>query len=119
MALLAYDGSPKANEALYIAAYLSGAWKINLIVLNVIEDEKRTSNVLFEAETYLNKSGIKATYITKRGSVADHVMNTASEYQCDFIMMGGYGNHPVLEVVLSSAVDQVLREANKPVLICR
>ena len=118
-ALLAYDGSPKANEALYIATYLSGVWKTNLIVLNVIEDEKRTSNVLFEAETYLNKSGIKATYITKRGSVADHVMNTAREYQCDFIMMGGYGNHPVLEVVLGSAVDQVLREANKPVLICR
>jgi len=33
--------------------------------------------------------------------------------------MGGYGFSPVLEVVLGSAVDQVLREARGAVLVCR
>jgi nucleotide-binding universal stress UspA family protein len=33
--------------------------------------------------------------------------------------MGGYGRRPELEVVLGSAVDQVLRESRSPVLICR
>jgi hypothetical protein len=32
-ALLAYDGSPKAQEALFVAAYLAGRWKISLVVL--------------------------------------------------------------------------------------
>ncbi len=118
-ALLAYDGSAKANEALYIATYLAGNWKIRLVVLNVIENEKQTSKVLSRAQNYLNKSSINASYVIKRGSVAENVMQTAIENQCDFIIMGGYGNHPVLEVVLGSAVDQVLREANKPILICR
>lgn len=118
-ALLAYDGSAKADEALYLAAYLVGMWKINLIVLNVIEDDKKTSKVLYKAEDYLNKSSIKATYITQRGSVAKKVIKIAADNQCDFIMMGGYGNNPVLEVVLGSAVDQVLREAEIPILICR
>jgi nucleotide-binding universal stress UspA family protein len=33
--------------------------------------------------------------------------------------MGGYGLSPVLEVVLGSAVDQVLRTSRQPMLICR
>jgi nucleotide-binding universal stress UspA family protein len=33
--------------------------------------------------------------------------------------MGGYGFSPVLEVVLGSAVDQVLRTSWKPMLICQ
>jgi len=33
--------------------------------------------------------------------------------------MGGYGFSPVLEVVIGSSVDQVLRESRQPVLICR
>jgi nucleotide-binding universal stress UspA family protein len=118
-ALLAYDGSAKADEALYIATYLAGMWKIRLVVLNVIENEQNTSKVLPQVQNYLRKSSINAKYVIKRGAVAENVMQVATENQCDFIIMGGYGNNPVLEVVLGSAVDQVLREANKPVLICR
>jgi nucleotide-binding universal stress UspA family protein len=33
--------------------------------------------------------------------------------------MGGYGFRPLLEVVLGSTVDQVLRWRRWPVLICR
>jgi nucleotide-binding universal stress UspA family protein len=33
--------------------------------------------------------------------------------------MGGYGFSPLVEVVLGSAVDQVLRESSRPVLVCR
>jgi nucleotide-binding universal stress UspA family protein len=35
------------------------------------------------------------------------------------IVMGGYGRGPVLEVVLGSALDQVLRQSHRPTLICR
>jgi nucleotide-binding universal stress UspA family protein len=33
--------------------------------------------------------------------------------------MGGYGYSPLLEVMLGSTVDQVLRESSLPTLICR
>ena len=36
-ALLAYNGSPKANEALFVSAYLAGALNIALIVVTVTE----------------------------------------------------------------------------------
>ena len=38
---------------------------------------------------------------------------------CDLILMGGYGHGPAVELVLGSAVDQVLRESRWPALICR
>ena len=31
-ALLAYDGSPKAREALFVATYLAGRWSMPLVV---------------------------------------------------------------------------------------
>jgi nucleotide-binding universal stress UspA family protein len=34
-------------------------------------------------------------------------------------VMGGYGFGPMLEVVLGSTVDEVLRTSRRPVLICR
>ena len=37
----------------------------------------------------------------------------------DLIIMGSYGLSPVVEIVLGSTVDQVLRESSLPVLICR
>jgi len=46
-------------------------------------------------------------------------LDAAQENGCDLIVMGGYGFSPVVEIVLGSAVDQVLRESQHPVLICR
>ena len=53
------------------------------------------------------------------GPVAEAILKTAEEHESDLIIMGGYGLGPVLEVVLGSAVDQVLRASRRPMLICR
>jgi nucleotide-binding universal stress UspA family protein len=46
-------------------------------------------------------------------------LSTAEAHDSDLILMGGYGYSPVVEVVLGSAVDEVLRASRQPVLICR
>lgn len=118
-ALLAYDGSPKSDEALFVSAYLAGGWNISLSVVTIPEIGRISSETLSLAKSYLNKRDVHATFIEKRGSVGDSILETAQEYQCDVIIMGGYGYTPVLEIVLGSAVDHVLRESRIPVLICR
>jgi len=37
----------------------------------------------------------------------------------NLVMMGGYGFGPILERVLGSTVDEVLRESPVPVLVCQ
>jgi nucleotide-binding universal stress UspA family protein len=117
--LLAYDGSPKADEALYVSTYLSSQWGIPLVVVTVGEQGHAESVALTRAWSYLRAHGVHATYVGRKGSVGDVVLQVAREHQSALIVMGGYGFSPMVQIVLGSAVDQVLRVSRRPVLICR
>ena len=118
-ALLAYDGSPKAQEALYVATYLALQWHIPLIVVAVIEGEHSSESPLVRAQEYIESHGAAASYVEESGAVAEAILRAAAAQSCDLILMGGYGFNALLEAVVGSTVDQVLREAKQPVLICR
>ena len=118
-ALLAYDGSPKADEALFVATYMAARWNIPLVVMTVLEEGRTTPETLARARLYLEMHGLEATCLVERGPVAASVMLTAEEQDCDLILMGGYGLSPVLGIVAGSAVDEVLRTSRRPVLVCR
>jgi nucleotide-binding universal stress UspA family protein len=122
--LLAYDGSPKAKEALYIATYLAARGRESgeqapLVVVTVVEGGEVTPDTLVEAGQYLEAQGVEVILLRKYGSVAEVIMEAVEEHGGDLILMGGYGHSPLLEVVLGSAVDRVLRASPQPVLICR
>lgn len=117
--LLAYDGSPKAREALYVAAYVAGRGRVPLTVLSVSEGGRSAAGALDEAAAYLEPYDVQAHLVEGPGPVAQTILQTAQQSENDLILMGGYGHSPVLELVLGSAVDQVLRHAPCPVLICR
>jgi nucleotide-binding universal stress UspA family protein len=118
-ALLAYDGSAKAEEALFVATYLASRWQIPLVVVTVMEGGRATPDTPDRAQEYLATCGVQATFVKEDGLVAEALLRAAEDHQSDLVIMGGYGHSPVVEVVLGSAVDQMLRESRKPVLICR
>jgi nucleotide-binding universal stress UspA family protein len=118
-ALLAYDGSSKSQEALFVATYLAGRWRIPLVVVTVLEKGGAAPATLTQAQAYLEARGVQATWQAESGPVAETILQVAAAYQSNLIIMGGYGATPVLEVVLGSAVDQILRQARQPLLICR
>lgn len=117
-ALLAYDDSPKAQEGLFIAAYLAGQWQTQLLVVTIAERETDHAK-LNKARSYLRVRGIPATFIPASGAVAETILHVADRERADLIIMGGYGSTPIVEAVLGSAVDQVLRQSQRPMLICR
>jgi nucleotide-binding universal stress UspA family protein len=117
--LLAYDGSPKAEEALYIATYMAGKWGLSLGVLTVFENDHIPPETLLRAQVYLDEHGIQANYIHHRGPAGDLIISTYNEQNYDLLLIGGYGSNPVIDVVLGNAVHQVLRQTRKPILICR
>ena len=118
-ALLAFDGSPKAYEALYVATYLAGKWGMPLFVVSVKSSGRVSENTLRKAQDYLENHGVRASYIAKSGPVANALLQTMDENNCDLLIMGGYGLNPIFEIMLGSAVDQVLRQSCQAMLICR
>ncbi len=117
--LLSYDGSPKANEALFVATYLAEQWKSALSVLVIMESEAQREVAAY-ARRYLEMHEVVARFVEhEKAPAADTILKTAKELGSDVIMMGGYSARPIVEVVVGSAVDQVLRESDVPMLICR
>ena len=62
---------------------------------------------------------MSAVFVQADGHVPAAILQAAEEHTSDLILMGGYGHSPVVEVVLGSTVDQILRESRQPVLVCR
>jgi nucleotide-binding universal stress UspA family protein len=117
-ALLAYDGSPKANEALYLAAYLASCWGTKITVLTSLEKSLRESLNLQKAKGYLVAQSVEANYIQRRGAAGPAVIAEAMESGCDFVLIGGYGQASIVELMFGSTLDYVLREYRGPIWIC-
>ncbi len=121
-ALLAYDGSPKAEEALYVAAYLCGKWKIPLVVVSIFENTSQAQSIQSiqeRAAEYLSSHGVKHRLVERQGPIAQAILIASEEENCDWIIMGGYGESPLVNLLLDTVVDQVLRSSHKPMLLCR
>ena len=117
--LLAYDGSPKSREALFVMRELVARWQVAGVILTVAS--QRTNRELLDAaRQYVGQPGnstVKAYYET--GTPHEVILHMMRQEDADLLLLGGYGYQPLLKVFLGSTVDRVLREAWFPVLICR
>ena len=114
--LLAYDGSAKAEEALFVATYMAGRWQLPLTVVTVGKNGNAQA-VLAKAQAYLEEKEVSAEFVLRTEDPAISILLTAEKQNCDLIIMGGYSSNPVLELFIGSTVDQVLRNATCPVLV--
>jgi nucleotide-binding universal stress UspA family protein len=117
--LLAYDGSPKADEALFVATYLVARWQISLTVLTVITAYTK-AETLDRARRYLiGNQLLNVKYVLAEEPITEAVLKTARDEKSNLLIMGGFGYRPVRHLVLGSTVDGVLADCLIPTLICR
>jgi nucleotide-binding universal stress UspA family protein len=117
--LLAYDGSRKAEEALVLATYIKARWGISLAVVTVAEG--RSSSVegaRIRAKAYLAEHGLQADFLSVSGPPGEAIIAAAEQTGSEVVIMGGHGHGPVSDLLLGSAVEQVLRTRRLPTLIC-
>ena len=114
--LLAFDGSPKSKEALFVATYLAEKWNTSLTVLTISGNPATT--VQDYARTYLDLHEIQADFIVKKGS-RETILKAIKEHQINLVLIGGYGSSALKELFVGSMVNFLLRRANCPILICR
>jgi nucleotide-binding universal stress UspA family protein len=122
-AVLAYDGSPFAEEALYVAAHLAAAWDTRLAVVTVEENARTTTATLDAALSYLRQQGVDVRGFFKAAQpgpagVAQSILQLAREQGSDLILLGDSGYSPFVELFVRSTVDYVLREAECSVMVC-
>lgn len=106
-ALLMYDGSQRADEALFLAAYLAAFWEVELAVLAPAQ------HALAQATQYLAAYQIEATALPARQDLAAAVR----EHACDLILMGGIDARPGKGKKKTG--EQAALAAGIPVLVCR
>ncbi len=118
-ALLVYDGSPKSQEALFIAAYLAERWKTALSVLTIGGEDEATF-MQEDIAGYFQEQNIDSpTFFTARefegALILDYLVNNA----CELLLIGGYNRGPIMEIILGSALDQLLLQIQIPLIVCR
>ena len=120
-AMLAYDGSPRAKEALFVTTYMANKWKMSVVVATICEKEPpiETDDAIGFAQEYLEQHGVQAIYAQCDGPIAPTLLIMAEETQSDLIIMGGYGPSPLFSLMNDDVVDQILRSSSRPVLLCR
>lgn len=117
--LLAYDGSQRASSAMESAAEFCSELHMPLTVLHVPKDEKIGAQVLQRARSYLASYAVETRYETARGYPEQKIVDYLTNFNYDLLFIGAYGHRRIIEMVLGSATEYVLRKSPCPVFLNR
>ena len=118
--LLAYDGSQRAAAAMQSAAQFCSALKLPLTVLTVNRDESAGHRTLEEAERYLTPYKLPATFsLQQTGNAPERITNYLREQNHDLVFIGAYGHSRIIEMVLGSTTEYVMRNSPCAVFLNR
>jgi nucleotide-binding universal stress UspA family protein len=116
--LLAYNGSEQATKALAWVNLLQRTLAGQVIVLAVQENSGASQQWLSEIQAQLDTSDLaNYRFISRSGQPAAEIVAAASENQADLVVMGRYRHTAVLDRLIGSTLDRVLRGTRLPVLV--
>jgi nucleotide-binding universal stress UspA family protein len=117
--LLAYDGSQRSASAMQEAADFCVSLELPLAVAHVTRDESTGAGVLDEAKRYLAPYAIKASFASLTGHAPERIVAEIRTEGYDLLFIGAYGHSRIVEMVLGSTTEYVLRNAPCPVFLNR
>ncbi|HHJ53749.1 MAG TPA: universal stress protein, partial [Caldithrix abyssi] len=113
-----YDGSSFAIKALQISAYLASAMKKGLNVITVSDDPDEGKEVLDEAARYLQPYKTPFKLILEKGDVTEEIIALRKSIdKPSLIIIGSYGHSRLREAILGSITVEVMRKAEKPIIL--
>jgi hypothetical protein len=78
-ALLAYDGSDRSKEALFVATYIAEIWKTELLVFTAWDGTKVKTDAQEHVRKYLDIHEVEAEYIISEHGAMDYLKKTVEE----------------------------------------
>jgi nucleotide-binding universal stress UspA family protein len=117
--LLAYDGSQRSSSAMESAAEFCKLLNLPLTVLTISKEEKMAESVQQQAKSYLSSYGIETRFQRDRGYPEQKIIDYLSKFGYDLLFIGAYGHRRIIEMVLGSTTEYVLRKSTCPVFLNR
>ncbi len=117
--ILAYDGSQRASSAMESAAEFCTQLDLPLTVLYVPKEERIADRVLGEAKSYLGSYGIQVRYEIAKGYPEQKIVDYLMNFSFDLLFIGAYGHRRIIELVIGSTTEYVLRKSPCPVFLKR
>ncbi len=118
-ALLAYDGTDRSKEALFVATYLAEMWKTRLTVFTALDGKKVTADTQNYVRRYLDIHEVEAEYVISEHGAMDYLKGIVEERNIDLLLMGSHRGTLFQQLFVGSALDYMLRESKIPIFICR
>jgi nucleotide-binding universal stress UspA family protein len=117
--LLAYDGSQRASSAMESAAEFCTVLHLPLTVLAISKEESLAQTNLQQARSYLSSYAIEVKYESARGYPEQKIVEYLVTMNHDLLFIGAYGHRRIINMVLGSTTEYVLRNSPCPVFLNR
>lgn len=130
--LIPVDGSEPSDHAAHIALTMAKDLGAKVVFANVTDaaTERAQSelpntrtvgeSLLKTWQTYATTKGLEAKALLKEQTgIAETLLETAKEEQCDVIVLGTHGRTGLPRLLLGSVAERVARMAHVPVLLIR
>ncbi|MGH7927059.1 MAG: universal stress protein, partial [Candidatus Binatia bacterium] len=117
--LLAYDGSERASSAMESAAEFCTRLGLPLTVLTIAREDKLIEGIQHQAKAYLSSYAIDTRYEKARGYPEQKIIEHLASFGHDLLFIGAYGHRRIIEMVLGSTTEYVMRNATCPVFMTR
>jgi nucleotide-binding universal stress UspA family protein len=117
--LLAYNGSKRAQNALTWVSRLRKTLPAEVSILVVREtDSDPVDQWSEEAQALLNHGNPAECWcLHRRGEPGTEIVSAAEDIQADLIVMGRYGHSAIVDWLVGSTVDSVLKNSQLSVLM--
>ncbi len=117
--VLAYDGSERASRAMRAAAEFASNLGVPVTVITVSRDPALGERTLDQARAYFEPYRPAAQFKLLSGHANEEIIRFLKEYDADLLFIGAYGHSRIIEMVLGSTTEYVLRNSPCPVFLSR
>ena len=115
-ALLAYDGSAAAREAMKMLARLAAPLEMEVDAVQMVEEGESTT-ALKEVVSYFKNYPVRLSTHYLTGDSHAVIIEHAKEIGCDLMVMGAYDNRLADSLALGTTTDYLVRNSPVPVLV--
>ena len=121
---LAVDGSDHSMAATQLINDLSLPRNSRVTILGVVPPgyslyESKLRAALLQAEKLLGRKAIETESVLLHGHAAKQLIDYGSEHRPDLMVIGAKGLYATLKILLGGLAQQVVEQANWPVLVTR